>query len=131
MADEDVEKVVLAYLRKKGFKQTELAFQEEQHQQQQGNKNSSTSSSSTASHTTTDPEIAKHLLAFSEHSLFFPLSSFSGEFGLVISLPLRTVAGLENGPARYREGYGKLRSWADGSLDLYRHEMNRVLYPLL
>ncbi|KAK6927628.1 TFIID subunit TAF5, NTD2 domain [Dillenia turbinata] len=103
MADEDIEKVVLAYLKKKGFKQTEFAFQEEQQQQQQSNKNSSTSPSSAASRTTTDPDIAKHLLAFSE---------------------------LENGRTRYQEGYGKLRSWADGSLDLYRHELNRVLYPV-
>jgi len=32
MEDEDIEKTVIAYLKKKGFKQTELALQEEQNQ---------------------------------------------------------------------------------------------------
>ncbi|OVA10084.1 LisH dimerization motif [Macleaya cordata] len=59
MEEEDIEKAVIAYLKKKGFKQTELAFQEEQ----------SKSSSSNASQT--DPDIAKHLLSFSEYA---PLS---------------------------------------------------------
>ncbi|OVA10083.1 WD40 repeat [Macleaya cordata] len=36
----------------------------------------------------------------------------------------------ENGPARYQEGYGKLRSWTYTSLDLYKHELLRVLYPV-
>lgn len=54
MDEEEIEKAVLAYLKKKGFKQTELALQEEQ---QLRNKNSSPS---------TNPEIAKHILALSE-----------------------------------------------------------------
>ncbi|CAL5358858.1 unnamed protein product [Camellia sinensis] len=49
---------VVAYLKKKGFKQTELAFQEEQ---QHHTKNASSNSSSS-----TDPDIAKHLFSFSE-----------------------------------------------------------------
>ncbi|ONK70437.1 uncharacterized protein A4U43_C05F33720 [Asparagus officinalis] len=80
MEDEDIEKTVLAYLKKKGFKQTELALQEEQNR---------ISSSSLA-----DPSRSK------------------------------------NGAARYHDGYNKLRSWAYGSLDLYKHELLRVLYPV-
>lgn len=96
MDEDDVEKAVLAYLKKKGFKQTELAFQEEQQQ----NKNSSSTSSATSQ---TDPDIATHILSFSES---------------------------ENGPARYQDGYSKLRSWTYSSLDLYKHELLRVLYPV-
>ncbi|XP_077222566.1 TBP-associated factor 5 isoform X2 [Tasmannia lanceolata] len=89
MENEDIEKAVIAYLKKKGFKQTELAFQEEQ------NKVSSASQ--------TDPDIAKRILSFAQS---------------------------ENGPARYQDGYSKLRSWTYSSLDLYKHELLRVLYPV-
>lgn len=64
MEEEEIEKAVIAYLKKKGFKQTELAFQEEHHQHQnQQTKNSSSSISSS-----TDPDIAKHILSFSEYA---------------------------------------------------------------
>ncbi|KAL2892615.1 Transcription initiation factor TFIID subunit 5 [Bienertia sinuspersici] len=101
MEEEEIEKAVIAYLKKKGFKQTELAFQEEQQQnqpqQQQQSKNSSSNSQ-------TDPDVAKLILTFSSDS--------------------------ESLPAQYHEGYSKLRSWAYNSLDLYKHELLRVLYPV-
>ncbi|KAK9279969.1 hypothetical protein L1049_013653 [Liquidambar formosana] len=77
MDEDEIEKAVIAYLKRKGFKQTELAFQEEQ----QHNKNSSSNSTLTS---LTEPDIAKHILSFSES---------------------------ESGPARYQDGYSKLRSW--------------------
>ncbi|KAM5564702.1 hypothetical protein ABKV19_018985 [Rosa sericea] len=40
------------------------------------------------------------------------------------------VVRFEDGPARYQDGYAKLRSWTYSSLDLYRHELLRVLYPV-
>ncbi|KAK7838687.1 transcription initiation factor tfiid subunit 5 [Quercus suber] len=99
MEEDQLEKFVVAYLKKKGFKQAEHAFQEELQQHQ--SKNNSSSSISTNS--ITDPDFAKHLLSFSE---------------------------LENVPARYQDGYSKLRSWTYSSLDLYKHELLRVLYPV-
>ncbi|KAG4144796.1 hypothetical protein ERO13_D05G060932v2, partial [Gossypium hirsutum] len=36
----------------------------------------------------------------------------------------------EDDVARYQDGYRKLRSWAYGSLDLYKHELLHVLYPV-
>ncbi|RZB58094.1 Transcription initiation factor TFIID subunit 5 isoform C [Glycine soja] len=39
-------------------------------------------------------------------------------------------AQLERGSARYHDGYGRLRSWAYRSLDSYKHELLRVLFPL-
>ncbi|XP_022729245.1 transcription initiation factor TFIID subunit 5-like [Durio zibethinus] len=36
----------------------------------------------------------------------------------------------EDDVARYQYGYSKLRSWTYGSLDLYKHELLRVLYPV-
>lgn len=92
MEEEEIEKAVIAYLKKKGFKQTELAFHEEQQ--------SKTSSSNSQS----DPDVAKLILSFSSES--------------------------ESLPAQYLDGYSKLRSWAYNSLDLYRHELLRVLYPV-
>ncbi|KAM5564700.1 hypothetical protein ABKV19_018985 [Rosa sericea] len=50
-----------------------------------------------------DPDVVRQILAFSE---------------------------FEDGPARYQDGYAKLRSWTYSSLDLYRHELLRVLYPV-
>ncbi|XAR57682.1 hypothetical protein NMG60_11025924 [Bertholletia excelsa] len=96
MDEEEIEKAVIAYLKKKGFKQTEIAFQEEQQQTKNTSSNSSANSQ-------TDPDIAKHILSFSEP---------------------------ENVPAQYHDGYSKLRSWTYNSLDLYRHELLRVLYPV-
>uniref|UniRef100_A0A0D6R1S2 TFIID subunit TAF5 NTD2 domain-containing protein n=1 Tax=Araucaria cunninghamii TaxID=56994 RepID=A0A0D6R1S2_ARACU len=89
MEEEEIEKAVLAYLRKKGFSKTQLTLQEEQQ------KNSSAPK--------TDPEIAKQILAFAE---------------------------LENGPVRYKDEYNKLRSWSYNSLDVYKPELLRVLYPV-
>ncbi|URD75900.1 transcription initiation factor TFIID subunit [Musa troglodytarum] len=76
MEEEELQKAVVAYLRKKGFTKTEIALQEEQ----------------------------QNRLSSSSHP----------------DLPLSR---LENDPARYSNGYSKLRSWAYSSLDLYKHEL--------
>ncbi|XP_022936938.1 transcription initiation factor TFIID subunit 5 isoform X3 [Cucurbita maxima] len=94
MDEEQIANFVSAYLKKKGFKETEQAFQDEL-------RHNKTNSSSSAS--SIDLDFAKRLLSFSE---------------------------VENIPARYLEGYSKLRSWAYNSLDLYKHELLRVLYPV-
>nr|XP_043629689.1 transcription initiation factor TFIID subunit 5 [Erigeron canadensis]XP_043629690.1 transcription initiation factor TFIID subunit 5 [Erigeron canadensis] len=41
-----------------------------------------------------------------------------------------TFSQSENIPALYQDGYSKLRAWTYGSLDLYKHELLRVLYPV-
>jgi transcription initiation factor TFIID subunit 5 len=64
MEDEQIEKYVIAYLKRKGFNQAEHAFQEELQQHSKTN-----SSSSISTNSLTDPDLAKHLLAFSEYSL--------------------------------------------------------------
>ncbi|KAG2301284.1 hypothetical protein Bca52824_029935 [Brassica carinata] len=43
---------------------------------------------------------------------------------------IRSFSQSENDPSRYREGYSKLRSWGYNSLDLYKHELLRVMYPV-
>ncbi|KAK2969133.1 hypothetical protein RJ640_013082 [Escallonia rubra] len=97
MDEEEIEKTVIAYLKKKGFKQTELAFQQEQHH------STKTAYSSNSANSHTDPDIAHQILSFSE---------------------------LESVPAQYEDGYSKLRSWTYSSLDLYKHELLHVLYPV-
>ncbi|XP_057433615.1 transcription initiation factor TFIID subunit 5 [Lotus japonicus] len=90
MDEDEIVGYVTAYLKKKGFTQTEKVFQEEfQH-----NKNTTT---------TVEPDIANHLQALSQ---------------------------LETGPARFHDGYSGLRTWTYSSLDLYKHELLRVLYPV-
>ncbi|KAH9760369.1 transcription initiation factor TFIID subunit 5 [Citrus sinensis] len=42
----------------------------------------------------------------------------------------RTFSESEDGPARYQDEYSKLRSWTYSSLDLYKHELLHVLYPV-
>lgn len=103
MEEEDIEKAVIAYLKKKGFKQTELAFQEE-HQLQQQQQPQPQQSKNSSSNSQTDPDIVKLILSFTSES--------------------------ESLPAQYHDGYSKLRSWAYNSLDLYKHELLRVLYPV-
>ncbi|XP_047338133.1 transcription initiation factor TFIID subunit 5 [Impatiens glandulifera] len=91
MDEEEIEKAVLAYLKKKGFKPTDLSFHEDQQH------------TAAANSTLSDSDIAKHILAFAEP---------------------------ENISSQYHEEYRKLRSWAYGSLDLYKHELVRILYPI-
>ncbi|KAJ0091469.1 hypothetical protein Patl1_12575 [Pistacia atlantica] len=42
----------------------------------------------------------------------------------------RSFSESEDGPARYQDEYSKLRSWTYSSLDLYKHELLHVLYPV-
>ncbi|KAM0967936.1 hypothetical protein ACFX2I_016316 [Malus domestica] len=95
--EESVRKFVAAYLKRKGFKQTENAFQDEL------NKNANSSSSPISFNSKLGSDVAKHILSFSQY---------------------------EEGPAQYQDAYAKLRSWTYSSLDLYRHELLRVLYPV-
>ncbi|KAJ8751676.1 hypothetical protein K2173_025838 [Erythroxylum novogranatense] len=94
MDEEQIVKFVETYLRKKGFKQAELAFQDELH-----NNNNSSSNS----HSLHDPDLSALLLSLYQS---------------------------EDTPAKYHDEYSKLRSWAYSSLDLYKHELLRVLYPV-
>uniref|UniRef100_A0A7N0R8E8 TFIID subunit TAF5 NTD2 domain-containing protein n=1 Tax=Kalanchoe fedtschenkoi TaxID=63787 RepID=A0A7N0R8E8_KALFE len=92
MGDEELEKVVVGYLKRKGLKLTERTLMEE-------NKNSTVMSEN--SHR--EASLSSQILAFPEY---------------------------ENIPVKYHDGYSRLRSWAYGSLDVYKHELLRVLYPV-
>eukprot|EP00250_Pteridium_aquilinum_P012760 c20924_g1_i1 orf=85-2091(+) len=93
MDEEQIEKAVLAYLQKKGYRQAEQAFQEE-------HLKSALNSTSSAK---TDPDIANQILRYSKS---------------------------DNVPMLYKEAYGKLRTWVHSSLDLYKNELLRILYPV-
>lgn len=109
MDDEEIAKLVTEYLKKKGFAQAEQAFQEElqqrqQHQHQhQPQPPASRKAADRGGSSLADPEIAKLVLSFVES---------------------------ESSPVRYHDGYSKLRTWAHSSLDSYKHELLRVLYPV-
>lgn len=72
MEEEDIEKAVIAYLKKKGFKQTELAFQEE-HQLQQQQQPQPQQSKNSSSNSQTDPDIVKLILSFTSEYFLSPL----------------------------------------------------------
>lgn len=59
MDQEEIDKVVLAYLDKRGFKQAGLALQQEKQQNSKGSNASSTAQ--------IDPDIAKQILSLSEY----------------------------------------------------------------
>ncbi|XP_074263123.1 transcription initiation factor TFIID subunit 5 [Silene latifolia] len=94
MDDELVDKVVLRYLKNKGFNESELKSYEDK----------LVHSRTSSSPSPIDPQLSQLLLHFGSES--------------------------ESLPAQYQDGYSKLRSWAYGSLDLYKHELLRVLYPV-
>ncbi|CAN6682563.1 unnamed protein product [Malus baccata var. baccata] len=132
--EESVRKFVAAYLKKKGFKQTENAFQDEL------NKNTNSSSSPISFNSKLGSDVAKHILSFSQYSLslsFFSHFHLWGKFRTLALLELGisesyelVSSRYEEGPAQYQDAYAKLRSWTYSSLDLYRHELLRVLYPV-
>ena len=64
MDQEEIDKVVLAYLDKRGFKQAGLVLQQEKQQ-------SSSKGSNASSTAQIDPDIAKQILSFSEYELIF------------------------------------------------------------
>ncbi|KAK9742717.1 hypothetical protein RND81_03G192900 [Saponaria officinalis] len=94
MDDELVDKVVLRYLKNKGFNESELKSYEDK----------LLLSRTTSSPSPIDPQLSQLILHFGSES--------------------------ESLPAQYHDGYSKLRSWAYSSLDLYKHELLRVLYPV-
>ncbi|XP_010541564.1 PREDICTED: transcription initiation factor TFIID subunit 5 [Tarenaya hassleriana] len=104
MEGEQLDEFVLAYLKKKGFKLAAKGLQEDLQQNKDKESGSNTNGSSVSSiDFQNDPELSKLIRSFSQS---------------------------EDDPARYREGYSKLRSWAYDSLDLYKHELLRVMYPV-
>lgn len=114
MEDAEIEKAVFAYLKKKGFKHTELVLLEEQ------SKNSSTSR--------TDPDVANRILSISQYVLPHLPDSKVAAFALPLlylfnSTKASVLIGIcrpQNLSSCYQEGYSKLRSWAHSSLDLYK-----------
>ncbi|CAN1243402.1 Transcription initiation factor TFIID subunit 5 [Linum perenne] len=100
MDEERVVKFVETFLKKKGFKQAEHAFHDEVQ------KNSNANSINIHS----DPDLSNLLLLLSHAVPFLSRS--------------------EDNSGRCHEEYGKLRAWSYNSLDLYRHELLRVLYPV-
>lgn len=112
MEDEKIVGYVTAFLKKKGFTQTEKIFQEEfQHNK------------SNTSNSLLEPDIANHLLAFSQYfSTFSPL--LTCHFFTTLINPIMLLCRLETGPARFHDGYSRLRTWTYSSLDLYKVTSN-------
>lgn len=92
--------IVLNYLRKMGYRQTEQLFKEEAHV-------AGLETLAFELRNDQDASITNYLL-------------FSGSPGQEVSSSF----------ASYEQAYQKLRQWANESLDLYRDELCQVLYPI-
>jgi len=97
---EDVEQTILKYLRKKGYKNAEQAFMQDL-------KNNNEQSSSES------PEVTNKTLDNSNDYIITNNNSIT-----------------ERDDNLYEEGYSKLRSWIEGSIDMYRFELRSLLYPI-
>eukprot|EP00899_Mesostigma_viride_P026833 jgi/Mesvir1/7334/Mv19143-RA.2 len=96
MNDEEIDKIVLSYLLRKGYRNAEQQFRAE-------SKMLSVEDLA-AAHLDADTSIANQILFYC-----------SGD----------------NAPSRYAESFGKLREWVHSSLDQYKGELSRVLYPMM
>ncbi|KAI5058413.1 hypothetical protein GOP47_0026583 [Adiantum capillus-veneris] len=56
--------------------------------------------------------------------------SSSSKTGPDIANSLLRYSKLDNAPVLYKEAYSKLRSWVHSSLDIYKNELLRILYPV-
>ncbi|KAG6544504.1 hypothetical protein Mapa_014142 [Marchantia paleacea] len=98
MEEDQIDKAVLAYLKKKGYRAAELAFQDDQNKVKPASNPQSAVPSAPM-----DPVIANQIFFYSRS---------------------------DNNPGRYKEGFSKLRSWVHSSLDQYKNELLRILYPV-
>ncbi|MBA0821074.1 hypothetical protein Goarm_017952 [Gossypium armourianum] len=131
-----VNSFVAAYLKKKGFKEAEQLLEDLQKKE----------SAPIDFHN--DPDLAKFIHHFSQVRI--SEGAHEGDKTLRdLCLSKEDNSGLffhytahvqwaesshdrqsEDDVARYQDGYSKLRSWTYSSLDLYKHELLRVLYPV-
>ncbi|CAI5515559.1 unnamed protein product [Closterium sp. Naga37s-1] len=100
MEEEAIERAVLAYLRRKGYKNAELAFKDDSKTQ---TLDALVTVGGKAAAAELDKNLANQIMLYSRS---------------------------EKAPACYVEGYRKLRAWVHSSLDLYKNELLRVLYPV-
>lgn len=117
----DLNKIVLEYLNKKGYFRTEIMLRHEAsgapleqpfptlpaHSQPPG----------------TQPLLMKQRLAPTDR--FRPVSDRSRG-----STILAEIEGQAKDPRMYFRGYRLLRDWVDASLDMYRDQLKRLLYPV-
>ncbi|GJP47662.1 hypothetical protein CLOM_g6838 [Closterium sp. NIES-68] len=100
MEEEAIERAVLAYLRRKGYKNAELAFKDDSKTQ---SLDALVTVGGKAAAAELDKNLANQIMLYSRS---------------------------EKAPACYVEGYRKLRAWVHSSLDLYKNELLRVLFPV-
>ncbi|CAI5998107.1 unnamed protein product [Closterium sp. NIES-64] len=100
MEEEAIERAVLAYLRRKGYKNAELAFKDDSKTQ---SLDALVTVGGKAAAAELDKNLANQIMLYSRS---------------------------EKAPACYVDGYRKLRAWVHSSLDLYKNELLRVLYPV-
>lgn len=125
----DLNRIVMEYLSKKGFHRTEAMFRLE------------SSNSPTPAAPAVTPAVAPMAGPTEILRPRDPLATRPSETDrsreyiqtLQASRPIKDdeeKAKLDNDPEVYYRAYSILRSWVDSSLDLYKPELFRVLYPL-
>ncbi|ORX87064.1 WD40 repeat-like protein [Anaeromyces robustus] len=114
---EDVEQTILKYLRKKGYRNAEHAFMEDLKQNEQTTSTSGPQNESETTNATT--------IAVADSSTNTKTDNDNSD-NYIIANTLNS----EKDDNLYEEGYSKLRSWIEGSIDMYRFELRSILYPI-
>lgn len=124
-------RIVLEYLRSRGYRRAEAALLEEHRTLSQGVLSTPTSEPipnaepSMQSKILTDSAVLDTDLALEDADVEDDLRNVI----MILRSSPHSVA--ENNVRRYEESYCELRDWIDGSLDLYKAELHSVLYPVL
>ncbi|KAI8320440.1 WD40 repeat-like protein [Martensiomyces pterosporus] len=103
-SQKQIEKIVLQYLKDKGYKDAEKALRE-------------------------DAKLDGAETTLSDMASAFP----AGEVGSDASVPswiLFYNEAEQGNPDAYNQSYGELRRWIDSSLDVYKHELYAVSFPI-
>lgn len=124
----DLNRIVMEYLNKKGFHKTEAMFRLE-------SSNSPTPAVPAVSTATTPMAGPTEILRPRDGMLPRPDGDRPREYIQSLQPPRQIRedeerAKIENDPEVYYRAYSTLRSWVYSSLDLYKPELFRVLYPL-
>ncbi|KAJ1964707.1 Transcription initiation factor TFIID subunit 5 [Dipsacomyces acuminosporus] len=104
VSQKHVEKIVLQYLKDKGYHDAEKALRE-------------------------DAKLDRMETTLADMASAFP----AGEVGSDASVPnwiLFYNEAEQGNPDAYSQSYGELRRWIDSSLDVYKHELYAVSYPI-
>lgn len=125
----DLNKIVLEYLNKKGYHRTESMLRNESSSVAIGyNQPLPVSPASTGIPGTQPPlikQLSMHTMGYNGSSSFKFLNATNPTSDI-----LNDISAQAKNPEHYFKGYRLLRDWINSSLDIYRPELSKLLYPI-